>query len=155
MSSPWTHRSGLHICFTAWLHLRLALSNILTEHSTSTPLPWPERHSFTPKDCYSGVSNSGSWPYSPSASLGRPEFKPGFLAIWWMEFPVWFLSLFGFLCVTETCLLHLLERGSLPLDQYIQWHLADLVLPVGQGCWAGDKEMKTVPSESQSRTPEM
>jgi hypothetical protein len=56
MSSPQTHVLGLHTGFITGPGLRLALSHTLTQHGTSTPLPEPERHGFTPKGGYSDVS---------------------------------------------------------------------------------------------------
>jgi hypothetical protein len=49
VSSPWTCRLGLCTHFVTRLRIRLALSHTLTQHSTSSPLPEPERYSFTPK----------------------------------------------------------------------------------------------------------
>jgi hypothetical protein len=49
MSSPWTCGSELHTHFITQLRLRFTLSHILTQHSTSTPLPETASHSFTPK----------------------------------------------------------------------------------------------------------
>jgi hypothetical protein len=56
MSSPWNRESGLLTCFTAGL-LRLAFSNIRTQHSTSTPLPEPETHGFTSKMAVTRMSH--------------------------------------------------------------------------------------------------
>jgi hypothetical protein len=85
-----------------------------------------------------------SWSVSPSASWGRPEFEPGFLPLWWVGFPGWFPSLSIILCATSACQ----ERGSLPQINMVWWHLAGAVIPLGQGCWGSDKEMKTPPSKS-------
>jgi hypothetical protein len=98
------------------LHLRLALSHTLTKHSTSTPLPEPERHSFTPKGSYYGVF--GSWLDYPSVSWGRPEFEPGFLPVWWVGLPGWFLSLSGFLCAPELTSLAHQARCFFSSDQH-------------------------------------
>jgi hypothetical protein len=99
MCSPWTWGSGLLTCFAAGLCLRLTLSYNLTQHSTSTPLPKPERHGFTGL-----LPVSGRWSVSPSAFWGRPEFEPGFLPVWWAVFtsPHLFLCLTGFCCASKT-----------------------------------------------------
>jgi hypothetical protein len=74
MSSPQTCGSGLHSHFITRLLLRLTVSYILSQHSTSTRLPEPGRPGFAPKGGYKGVF--GSWTDTPSASWGRPEFEP-------------------------------------------------------------------------------
>jgi hypothetical protein len=56
----------------------------LTQHSTSTPLPEPERYGFTPKKGITQVPCE-SWSDSSSASWGSPEFEPGFLPVWWVS----------------------------------------------------------------------
>jgi hypothetical protein len=47
---------GLHTHFVTGIPLRLALSHILTQHSTSIPLPEPERYGFTHKKGVTQVS---------------------------------------------------------------------------------------------------
>jgi hypothetical protein len=68
MNSPQTHGSGFHTYFIIRLHLKPALSHMLTQHSTSAPLSEPGRHGFTPqKGHYSGVF--GRWSVSPFCLL--------------------------------------------------------------------------------------
>jgi hypothetical protein len=45
----------------------------------------------------------GRWSLSPSASRGRPEYKPRFLPVWWVVLPspCWFLCLTRFYCAAE------------------------------------------------------
>jgi hypothetical protein len=49
LSLPQTCGLGLHTHFITGPHLRLTLSHTLTQHSTSAPVPEPERQGFTLK----------------------------------------------------------------------------------------------------------
>jgi hypothetical protein len=113
MSLSQTHESGLCTHFISRLCLKLTISHTLTQHNTYTLLPEPERHNFTPKRVLLGCL--WSWSDSPSASRGRPEFEPGFLPVWWVGLPNWFLSLSRFLCATRSCPLSSLEESLPPL----------------------------------------
>jgi hypothetical protein len=66
MSLPQTGKLRLLIHFTAGPCLRLTLSHTLTQRGTSTLLPEPERHGFTPKDIY----------YSVLLGVDRTPFLP-------------------------------------------------------------------------------
>jgi hypothetical protein len=118
VSLPWTCRSGLQIHFAGELHLRLTLSHTLTQHSTFTLLPEPERHGFIPKGGYSGVSlgvdqtyllppeaglnsNLGSYQSYEQGSQDGSQTFPG-----------------SFVLLKLTSSVHW-EKDSLPLDQYI------------------------------------
>jgi hypothetical protein len=116
MSLPWTSGSGLHTHFVTRLCLRLALSHTLTQHSTSTLLPEPERHGVTPQKVVTMVPFE-SWSDPPFASWGRPEFEPRFLPVWWMGLLGCFLRLSRFLFATRTHLLSLPGERLPLLDQ--------------------------------------
>jgi hypothetical protein len=117
MNSLQTRRSGLHTHFIIRLHLRLAFSHSITQHSTSTPLPEPERQGFTPKrqllGCFLRVDLT---PFLPPWIL--PEFEPRFLPVWWTGLLGWFPSLSRFLCATRIHLLGSPGDRLTPLDQH-------------------------------------
>jgi hypothetical protein len=104
MGSIWTHGLGLCTHFTASLG---CISHTVTEHSTSTLLPEPERHEFTPKGSYQSVSLGVD-----QTPLLRPEAglnsNLGSYQSDGRRSPHWFLHLTGSIvseALTLTCLL--------------------------------------------------
>jgi hypothetical protein len=113
MNSPQTRGLGLCICFTAGLHLRLSLSHTLSQHSTSTLLPEPERHGFTTKCGYLcvslGVDQTPLLPPEAGLNLNQGSYQSD------EQGSQAFLS--SFVWPKLASLVHQ-ERGSFPLDQH-------------------------------------
>jgi hypothetical protein len=101
---------GLCDGFAARLHLRLTLSHALTQHSTSTLLPDPERHSFTQKgflECLCLWALIRLFCLLRQAWIQRPPKlvpEPFWVPLCNRNLPPWFS-----------------RRDSLPSDQHIWW----------------------------------
>jgi hypothetical protein len=126
-------RSGLCTHFITRLCLRLTLSHTLTQNSTSTPFPEPERHCFTPKKAVTRVSlEVGQSPLlPPEAGLNS---NPGSHQSDEWGSQVGSRAFLGSFVQLELASLAHQEKGSLSSDQYgwPSWQARDAELAIGR-----------------------